>query len=102
MAKQQCYILDGSETGTMRRVYQLLSMSLSIDAKTRGTWCAMFKSKGYLRAIEVRKKINERCHVLVKKEFPDAKSWGIEMLGSRRLTDVQERRRQRYVFKVVV
>ena len=95
------YVLDETCTGHRQRIFQLVMRSFSIDANTGGTWCSLFKTKGYKRAVETRRKINGHLQGVVKKEFPEVKSWKIaNLLGSRKLHDVSMRRRQKYLLEV--
>lgn len=95
------YVLDETCTGHRKRIFQLVMRSFSIDANTRGTWCSLFKTKGYKRAVETRRKINKHLQGVVKKEFPEVKSWKIaNLLGSAGMHDVRVRRRQKYLLEV--
>lgn len=89
--------IDKDCTGTQKRLYELFMLWCSIDAQTKGTWCALFKTEGYKKSCETRKKIREHIKFFLRKAFPCAKSWKITFAGSKNTGDVQLKRRQSYI-----
>lgn len=89
--------LDKDCTGSELRMFELIQHLYWIDGHYQDTWCKLFKTKGYQRANVHAEKTRERIIKQVQKLHPTATWWEVDMMGSKRLLDVQAKRRQSYL-----
>ena len=90
-------LLGPDSVGAEKRLYEMVMHQMSVSAHYQGTWCELFKTKGYLRADEHMKKVRKHLARLVLRVQPTATWYGVDMMGSKRILDVQSKRGQKYL-----
>lgn len=93
-------VLDGSSKGTKKRIFQLICKYHSLLSHYQDTWCSLFKSDGYKKAEKVRAQVSKHLVRFIRKAYPGVTRWGVDFMGSKRLTDVQQCRRQKFLLKI--
>lgn len=89
--------LDKDCTGSELRLFELIRHLYWIDGNYQDTWCELFKSKGYQRSVVHAEKTRDRIIAQITKLHPTATHWDVDMMGSKRLLDVQMKRKQSYL-----
>lgn len=93
-------LLDTESTGNLKRVYELCMQERKVYCAYAGTWCELFKSKGFKKSVKHREKINERINKFILKDNPTAKYKQLEPIGSRFSRDIHNKTRQRFLLKL--
>lgn len=95
----QFHVLGPGSIGREKRIYQLMCLAHSLDAHYQGTWCELLKSKHFKKSVCVKSHAAGRARELIKKEYK-AKSWTVELIGSKNTIDVQCSRNQRFLLEI--
>lgn len=93
-------VLDSSSTGKKKRILQLICKFHSLRAHYQDTWCKLFKTAGYKKAERTKKKVRRQIDRYLVQAYPGITYWDVECLGSRKLTDVQQCKKQRFLLAI--
>lgn len=82
------------------RIHEIWSRYFSLIAEDSGSWCEMFKTRGYRRRQEAADRISYYGHRIIKRmierEGLEWESWKVLRRGRNDLTSVQTRSDQYY------
>ena len=90
-------ILEDTSSGLELKLFKAFRHVFYIDAKYRNTWCELFKTTKYRKALRNKNKCVRRIHRLLTKIAPTARTYSTLFLGSKRLADVAAKSNQRYL-----
>ena len=90
-------ILEDTSSGLELKLFKTIRHVFYIDAIYRNTWCELFKTTKYRKALRNKNKCVRRIHRLLTKIEPTVVTYSILFLGSKRLVDVASKFHQRYL-----
>ena len=89
--------MEDTSSGLELKLFKAFRHVFYIDAKYRNTWCELFKTTKYRKALRNKNKCVRRIHRLLTKIEPTARTYSTLFLGSKRLADVAAKSNQRYL-----
>ncbi len=99
--KTEHHVIGPGSEGYEKRIFQLLCTVDSVKASYKDTWCSLLKTKGFRKSECVFEHGCKRVGQLVKKQYgKDVVRWDAQLIGSKRLTDVQCGRNQRFLLEI--
>lgn len=99
--KTEHHVIGPGSEGLEKRIFQLLCRVDSVKASYQGTWCALLRTKGFLKSEYVYTHGCKRVGALVKKLYgPDVIRWEVELIGSKSKLDVMACKNQRFLLEV--
>lgn len=100
--KEVLYRINAQSTGHEKRLFELLAKYNSVVTNYHGTWCELFKTKGYKRFEVYRDKASDRIATQILRIEPNATFYTADLLGSRKMIDVHMRRGQDFLITLKV
>lgn len=91
--------IDKHSTGFEKRIYQKALIAGSIMAAYQGTWCELFRTKGYKKARSIEAKIGTQISHILYKEFGKV-IYSIDLIGSIRKHHVAAGINQAYLLTI--
>jgi hypothetical protein len=87
------------------RHLELIKQFYAVRAAYQGTWCELFKTKRYFKAMRHSEIIKKRFNAEVGKALEDMGhtkfTWRVKMTGSMKKYDVADKRNQSYEIVIV-
>lgn len=95
-------VSDRTQDPQLKRLFQLETFRNKLRATHQDTWCRFFKTKSYMRMLELELKVITRMKSLIQKiSGVDCQVfYKVELIGSTKLIDVQFRRKQRILVSI--